>query len=196
MRITVLSLAFSALATSALAVCPFGELARRGLADAELSERYFRGEGMGDPHEDAMKKRKDDPKAPGSGPDDPPLLDPVSGILSGLGLGGLVPRDDRHSSTLHDHMRRRLDEREEEVDIDAAVLTPKAHKRHFKERGLIGGILAPLSGALQFLDIPTPQESGLKAIPGNDPKHQYQAPGANDVRGDCPTYVVVWCLYR
>jgi hypothetical protein len=86
-----------------------------------------------------------------------------------------------------DHMRTRFEERDEDVNIDAAILTPKAHKRHFEERGLVGGLLAPLTGVLSAVDIPTPQESGLKAIPGDDPDHQYQAPGSTDVRGLCPT---------
>lgn len=51
----------------------------------------------------------------------------------------------------------------------------------------MGGFLAPLTGPLAALDLPTPQASGLKAIPGNDPAHQYIAPGPTDVRGDCPT---------
>lgn len=187
MRLTVLSLALSSLAANLVsAACPFGELARRGLADPELSERYFRGEGMPDP-EEYVAKRANDPLAPGNEGNDPPLLDPVSGILSGVGLGALVPRSEEHQDQVYQHIRRRLDESEEEADIHANVLTPQAQKRHFKERGLIGGILQPLSGALQFLDVPTPQESGLKAIPGNDPKHQYQAPGKTDIRGDCPT---------
>lgn len=44
-----------------------------------------------------------------------------------------------------------------------------------------------MTGALQAVDIPTPQPQGLKQIPGNDPAHQFQAPGPTDVRGICPT---------
>lgn len=149
---------------------------------------------------------------PRDDPNDPPpaLLDPLSGPLSALGLGSLVPRsaDPEHErirvsfgSSRHfrfkcsraslrsqnEHIQKRLNERDEDVDIHARVLTPKAAKRHFEERGLIGGLLAPLSGLLQHLDIPTPQDTGLKAIPGKDPNHQYQAPGPTDVRGNCPT---------
>lgn len=52
---------------------------------------------------------------------------------------------------------------------------------------IVGGILQALTGPLQDLDIPVPQPQGLKAIPGNDPDHQFQAPGPTDVRGLCPT---------
>jgi hypothetical protein len=181
MRFTYIAIALSSLSATVMgAACPFGELARRGMVDSELSARYFRGEGLGPI---PSKKRDDDPKAPGSGPDDPPLLNPVSGILSPLGLGSLVPRDQVHQTIVHQHIRRQLEERDEDVNTEAKILTPKAHRK----RGLIGGLLSPLSGALQFLDVPTPQDSGLKAIPGNDPDHQYQPPGPTDVRGDCPT---------
>lgn len=44
-----------------------------------------------------------------------------------------------------------------------------------------------MSGALQAIDIPTPQPFGLKKIPGDDPAHQFQKPGPTDVRGMCPT---------
>lgn len=47
--------------------------------------------------------------------------------------------------------------------------------------------MAPLTGPLAALDIPTLQDSGLKAIPGTDSNHQYQAPGPTDARGLCPT---------
>ncbi|KAI9696140.1 MAG: hypothetical protein M1820_008281 [Bogoriella megaspora] len=53
--------------------------------------------------------------------------------------------------------------------------------------GLLGGALQPLTGALAAIDIPTPQPQGLAVIPGNDPDHQFQAPGPTDVRGICPT---------
>ena len=51
----------------------------------------------------------------------------------------------------------------------------------------VNGVLQPLTGALAGLDIPTPQPQGLVAIPGDDPDHQFQAPGPTDVRGVCPT---------
>ncbi|KZF18932.1 hypothetical protein L228DRAFT_271566 [Xylona heveae TC161] len=53
--------------------------------------------------------------------------------------------------------------------------------------GLLNGVLQPLSGALAGVDIPTPQPQGLVLIPGDDPNHQFQAPGPTDVRGICPT---------
>jgi len=53
--------------------------------------------------------------------------------------------------------------------------------------GLLGDILQPLTGILADLDIPTPQFFGLAEIPGDDPEHQYIAPGPTDVRGMCPT---------
>ncbi|KAF2173833.1 hypothetical protein M409DRAFT_48753 [Zasmidium cellare ATCC 36951] len=53
--------------------------------------------------------------------------------------------------------------------------------------GLLNGILQPLSGALEAIDIPTPQPFGLKKIPGDEPNHQFQKPGPTDVRGMCPT---------
>ena len=84
-------------------------------------------------------------------------------------------------------MLSRFEERDEDVNINAPILTPKAHKRHMEERGLVGGILRPLTGILAAIDIPTPQESGLEEIPGEDPDHQYKEPGPTDVRGDCPT---------
>ncbi|KAL9084904.1 MAG: hypothetical protein Q9165_007857 [Trypethelium subeluteriae] len=53
--------------------------------------------------------------------------------------------------------------------------------------GLLDGVLQPLTGVLAGLDIPTPQPQGFVVIPGDDPDHQFQAPGATDVRGICPT---------
>lgn len=173
MHITALLLS----ATAVSAFCPMAELSRRGLAPEEMDQAYRRGEGLGAPAE----KRQ---------ANSPPLVDPLSEILSPLGLGGLTPRSARsanHDQAIADHIRSRMEERDEDVNIDTAILTPKAHKRHVQERGLIGGILGPLTGVLGALDIPTPQESGLKAIPGNDPNHQYRAPGPTDVRGNCPT---------
>lgn len=163
--------------STAGALCPMAELHRRGLAPPELEEKYLQGKGLDAP----VKKRQ---------ANDPPILDPLSGVLSPLGLGSLTPRSPRsaeHHRAIEEHVRSRLEERDEDVDIDAAILTPKAHRRHVEERGLLGGLLAPLTGILQALDIPTPQESGLKAIPGDDPEHQYIPPGPTDVRGDCPT---------
>ncbi|KAF2769155.1 hypothetical protein EJ03DRAFT_374684 [Teratosphaeria nubilosa] len=114
---------------------------------------------------------------------------PNSGVLSPLGLGSLTPRSPRsveHNAAIEEHIRSRLEERDEDVNIDTKILTPKAHKRHVEERGLVGGLLAPLTGPLAALDVPTPQDSGSKAMPGDDPDYQYQAPGPTDVRGDCP----------
>lgn len=163
--------------STAAATCPMGELTRRGLAPPDLKETYLQGKGLAAP---AQKRQANDP----------PILDPISEVLSPLGLGSLTPRStrsDAHNVAIEEHLRSRLEERDQDVDIDAAILTPKAHKRHFEERGLVGGILPPLTGVLSALDVPTPQESGLKAIPGNDPAHQYVEPGSNDVRGTCPT---------
>ncbi|KAF7191946.1 Dothistromin biosynthesis peroxidase dotB [Pseudocercospora fuligena] len=53
--------------------------------------------------------------------------------------------------------------------------------------GLLGGVLQPFSGVLSALDVPTPQATGLKEIPGDDAAHKYVAPGTTDVRGMCPT---------
>jgi len=164
-----------------------GELAKRGLAPADMQEAYNQGRGLGSPGakrwgQEASKKRQ---------ADQPPIVDPISGVLSPLGLGALTPRDEPrselHNRAIEEHIRSRLQERDEDVDINARVLTPKAHKRHFEERGLVGGLLAPLTGPLAAVDVPTPQDSGLKAIPGTDPDHQYVAPGSTDVRGLCPT---------
>ncbi len=169
------------------AACPMAELIRRGEAPEELKQKYLRGEGIGELHGAAAKR--DNSREP----DAPPLLDPVSGIISPIGLGAALPRAvvDKITPEQRDmqrrHVKERLDERYEDADIDSPILTPKAAKKHLAQRGLIGGLLQPLSGLLQAVDIPTPQPSGLKAIPGDDPNHQYQAPGATDVRGNCPT---------
>ncbi|KAI9685854.1 MAG: hypothetical protein M1822_004132 [Bathelium mastoideum] len=53
--------------------------------------------------------------------------------------------------------------------------------------GGVNGVLQPLTGILSGLDIPTPQPQGHIIIPGDDPNHQFQAPGPTDVRGICPT---------
>ncbi|KAF1982538.1 hypothetical protein K402DRAFT_362648 [Aulographum hederae CBS 113979] len=53
--------------------------------------------------------------------------------------------------------------------------------------GLVNGILAPFSGVLQNLNVPTPQPTGLKLIPGNAAANQFKYPGPTDVRGLCPT---------
>ncbi|MCJ1449873.1 hypothetical protein MMC28_000201 [Mycoblastus sanguinarius] len=53
--------------------------------------------------------------------------------------------------------------------------------------GLLNGLLQPLTGELSNIELPTPQPQGLAAIPGDDPDHQFQAPGPTDVRGICPT---------
>lgn len=173
------------LAQAAMAACPMAELTRRGLAPPDLAERYARGEGL--PEDHLVNKRQfNTPGDSGAadGHDGPALLDPLSSVLSPLGLGGLVPRSDAKREHLEEqaaHILARRNEPDHEVNIDSAILTPKAHKRYVQERGLIGGLLAPLSGLLEHLDIPTPQESGLKEIPGDDPDHQYRAPGPTDV---------------
>lgn len=149
-----------------VALCPMAELSRRGLATPDLEEAYLQG------------------RAPALSDD------PLSGVLAPLGLGSMVLRQRRsadHERTIEDHVRSRLEERDENVDIDAAVLTPKAHKRFVEKRGLVGGILPPLTGVLSALDVPTPQQSGLKAIPGGDHAHRYIPPGPTDIRGDCPS---------
>ena len=54
----------------------------------------------------------------------------------------------------------------------------------------VNGVLQPLTGILAGVDVPTPQEFGLREIPGDDAfgmAHQFQAPGPTDVRGGCPT---------
>ena len=55
----------------------------------------------------------------------------------------------------------------------------------------VNGVLQPLSGRLAGIGLPTPQPQGLKKIPGNDPLHQFKAPGPTDVRGICPTLNVL-----
>lgn len=51
----------------------------------------------------------------------------------------------------------------------------------------MNGSLRPLTGASAGIELPTPQPQGLKLIPGEDPNHQFQAPGPTDQRGICPT---------
>ena len=51
----------------------------------------------------------------------------------------------------------------------------------------MNGVLQLLTGALHYVDIPTPQPFGLKKIPGDDSAHQFRKPGNTDVRGMCPT---------
>jgi len=53
--------------------------------------------------------------------------------------------------------------------------------------GLLAGVLQPFTGILADLDIPTPQPTGLKEIPGDDVNHIYIKPKKNAVRGMCPT---------
>lgn len=108
-------------ASTAMALCPMGELAKRGLAPPYMQEAYNQGRGLGAPSQ--SQKRQNDP----------PILDPVSGFLSSLGLGALVPRSGEprskaHNLAIEEHIRSRLEERDEDVDINAKILTPKAHK--------------------------------------------------------------------
>lgn len=158
------------------------ELSKRGLVPADVAARYHAGQGLGAP----IQRRQEngdpivDPVSEVLSPlglgaltprqeNGDPILDPLSEVLSPLGLGAITPRAPRseaHALFIEKHVRSRLEERDEDVDINAAILTPKAHKRHVEERGLVGGLLRPLTGVLAALDIPTPQESGLKEIPG------------------------------
>lgn len=186
-------------AASAVTAFPqYAQLARRGLSDeaikaemlktmnakrqdnpeplAEVVSEVLSPLGLG-----GLTPRQDNPA---------PVADPLSEVLSPLGLGGLTPRSPRselHKRKIEDHVRSRLEERDEDVNIDAAILTPKAVKRHVKERGLVGGILGELTGVLAALDLPSVQESGLEAIPGDDETHAYIAPTDTDIRGLCPT---------
>lgn len=192
MRLAVAFIPLLALVQLTLAACPMAELSKRGLVPEDMARRYHNGQGLGGETLAEARKREDPPYNGGGNEDAPPLLDPISGVLSPVGLGGLLPRDREAAERSMrrrqaEHFKTRMEERDEDVDENSSVLTPKAAKRHFAKRGLIGGLLAPLTGPLQALDLPTPQESGLKKIPGDDPKHQYQAPGPNDVRGNCPT---------
>ena len=56
-----------------------------------------------------------------------------------------------------------------------------------KAQPIVNGLLQPLTGELANIELPTPQPQGLAVIPGDDPDHQFQAPGPTDVRGICPT---------
>lgn len=49
----------------------------------------------------------------------------------------------------------------------------------------MNGVLQPLSGVLEKLDLPTPQKQEHVVIP--DDAHPFQAPGPTDQRGICPT---------
>ena len=91
-------------AATTVAAWPMAELKALGLSNEDIKAA------QGKPGQ----KRQDN---------SPPVLDPLSGVLSPLGLGGLVPR---------------AEERDEDVNIDAAVLTPKAQRKHYEKRGLIG----------------------------------------------------------
>ncbi|KAF2168491.1 hypothetical protein M409DRAFT_65447 [Zasmidium cellare ATCC 36951] len=53
--------------------------------------------------------------------------------------------------------------------------------------GLLDGVLQSFSGALELLDVPTPQPFGLQEIPGDDKAHRYIKPKKSAVRGMCPT---------
>ena len=64
--------------STAAAICPMGELTRRGLAPADMQENYLQGRGLGTPNQ----KRQ---------ANDPPVADPIGEILSPLGLGSLTP---------------------------------------------------------------------------------------------------------
>lgn len=101
------------------------------------------------------------------------------------------------------HLKARLSDLSNDPDASERLLAEHAHSRSEKRDadpqlglpkldlplggGLLGGILQPLTGVLQNIQVPLPQPSGLKEIPGNDPDHQFQKPGPTDVRGMCPT---------
>ena len=52
---------------------------------------------------------------------------------------------------------------------------------------VVGGILQPLTGILSAVDLPTPQEQGLRQVPESFADRGFIAPGPGDVRGLCPT---------
>lgn len=75
-----------------------------------------------------------------------------------------------------------------EFDAQAEFYNQQMEKRQLNlGGGLLNGVLQPFSGILAGLDVPVPQQFGLKMIPGDDPAHQYVRPGKTDVRGMCPT---------
>jgi len=93
---------------------------------------------------------------------------------------------------------------EGESAVEAHIAKREAEHNHFKRQeeyyteqvkrgdlllggGLLGGILQPFTGILEALDIPTPQETGLRKIPGEDANHVYLRPAPDAVRGMCPT---------
>lgn len=65
------------------------------------------------------------------------------------------------------------------------LIQDQIKRDEWKPRDLIGGLLSPLTGVLQGLDLPTPQDQKLELVP--DDKHPYIAPGPSDIRGLCPT---------
>lgn len=84
------------------------ELTKRGLAPADMEAEYQAGRGLGAPRQ----KRQ---------ANNPPIADPISGVLSPLGLGGITPRSprsDAHNEAIENHVRSRLEERDEDVNID------------------------------------------------------------------------------
>jgi len=93
---------------------------------------------------------------------------------------------------------------EGEAAVEAHIAKREAEHNHFKRQeefytqqvkrgdlplggGLVNGLLQPFTGILADLGLPTPQETGLKQIPGDDLNHIYIAPKKNAVRGMCPT---------
>lgn len=97
-----------ALGSTALAGCPMQDLSNRGLAPADMEAEYLAGRGLGTP---GQKRQANDP----------PIADPISGVLSPLGLGAITPRSprsDAHNAAIEDHIRSRLEERDEDVNID------------------------------------------------------------------------------
>lgn len=91
-----------ACASLATALCPMDELTRRGLAPADMQEKYARGEGLGTPNQ----KREANPAEDG---------------LTPLGTRDLRPRGAllaEPNQATEDHIRSRLEERDADVDID------------------------------------------------------------------------------
>lgn len=75
------------------------------------------------------------------------------------------------------------------------VLREHVKRDSWQPRDLIGGALSPLTGVLQALDLPTPQNQVLEIVP--DAAHPFKAPGPKDIRGLCPTLNTManhgWC---
>jgi hypothetical protein len=101
---------------------------------------------------------------------------------------------------LNSHKRRAGVDKEKRQDLLGGLLDlplggglckylPKITKKErlWLTTNPVNGTLLLLTGVLAGIGIPTPQVQGLAEIPGNDPNHQFQAPGPTDVHGLCPT---------